>query len=44
MAFERSVIEQDISNIGASSASELSGAAATSHSALAQSSRANRLG
>ena len=36
MAFKRSVIERDIPNIGASSENELSDAAATSNSALAQ--------
>lgn len=36
MALKRYVIEREIPNIGASSADELSGAAATSNSALAQ--------
>ena len=36
MALKRYVIERDIPNIGASSENELSGAAATSNSALAQ--------
>ena len=36
MALKRYVIERDIPNIGAASSQELSGAAATSNSALAQ--------
>jgi len=36
MALKRFVIEREIPNIGASSSEELSGAAATSNSALAQ--------
>ena len=36
MALKRFVIERDIPNVGSSSAADLSGAAATSNSALAQ--------